>query len=371
MKTDVAGRVKNVQLPLSKPLLPLFEAINNSIEAIEEAREENGKIRIELIRSDESVFSTYGPHRDRQHDNINEFVIRDNGIGFNNQNYLAFETSDTTFKSYRGGKGIGRFMWLAAYESAEIESVFYDGTQAKRRKFTFCCSESGIENHSLEEIATATARETIVRLKKFKEKYHEQCPKRIETIAAYIVEEFLDVFLRASCPHIMLYDESSKKEINLDSFYEKEMVSNSQRKQIIIKNHKFDIIHIRLYSTHITEHHLYLCAHDRVVTRERITQIPNLIRRLQDKEGRDFVYSVYVNSNILDETVNPDRTGFILGTDESELLKDTITLFDIKKAVLDHCKEYLSEFTEPIAKKKRERIEKFVVSEGIMYRPIG
>ena len=51
MRTDVSGRVKNINLPTSKPLFPLFEAIINSIHAIEYTGESKGLIDIKIIRN--------------------------------------------------------------------------------------------------------------------------------------------------------------------------------------------------------------------------------------------------------------------------------------------------------------------------------
>ena len=36
MKVDLSGRVENLDLPKTKPLLPLLEAVSNSIHAIED-----------------------------------------------------------------------------------------------------------------------------------------------------------------------------------------------------------------------------------------------------------------------------------------------------------------------------------------------
>ena len=51
--TNLPGRVRNVSLALSKGLMPLFEAVSNSIHAIEEAGRapDEGRIRIEIKRS--------------------------------------------------------------------------------------------------------------------------------------------------------------------------------------------------------------------------------------------------------------------------------------------------------------------------------
>lgn len=365
MNIDVAGRVRNVQLPSSRPLLPFFEAIVNSMEAIEDAQlKEDGKIEIEVIRDPTYLFE------DRSLAEITGFAIKDNGIGFNDENFDAFSTSDTSYKASRGGKGIGRFMWLAAFETVEIDSAFNANGVTKRRRFTFCPRGSGIENHTCVDEAGAE-RMTTVRLVGFKEKYQKQSPKRLEVIAAFIVEEFLEYFIGPACPVITLRDSLAQAVINLDDFYEREMFAKSSPKRISIRTSAFDVLHVRLYSTHINEHRLYLCAHGRAVIREKLTgRIPNLIRRLQDQSEKEFVYAAYVTSTALDEAVNSDRTGFNLPEDGTTLLGSEMTLSEIRKAVCDECKLFLAPYTAPVADKKRERVQRFVENEGAMYRPI-
>jgi hypothetical protein len=366
MNTDVAGRVRNVQLPTSKPLLPLFEAIINSIHAIEDAHEKDGRIEIEVFRDAESLFS----ESDRPHAEISGFLVKDNGIGFDDQNFEAFITSDTTYKVSRGGKGIGRFMWLAAFEQAEIESVFRSDGQIKRRRFAFCARGTGIENASSIE-APDGERATVVRLIDFKEKYKRQCPKRLETIAAFIIEEFLEYFIGPVPPVIILRDGPTGETISLDDFFEEEMASKIITQEFTIKGKKFEILHVRLYSTHINEHRLYLCAHGRAVVSEKLAgRIPNLVRHLEDANNAEFIYAAYVNSVVLDEAVNSDRTGFNLSEDGTELPLFEMSLAEIRGAVFETCTLFLAPYTAPIAEKKRARIEEFVQRDGAMYRPI-
>ncbi len=50
-KSNIANKVRNTKLPRTKPLMPLFEVISNSIHAINEAKRNNslssqGKIEI-------------------------------------------------------------------------------------------------------------------------------------------------------------------------------------------------------------------------------------------------------------------------------------------------------------------------------------
>ena len=105
MLIDIAGRISNVSLPRTKALLPLFETIVNSIDALEDLNNLNcGEITVyierdhsqgQLLDSD----TTYYP--------IKNFLVEDNGPGFNEDNFVSFKTSDTTYKKNKGGKGIG------------------------------------------------------------------------------------------------------------------------------------------------------------------------------------------------------------------------------------------------------------------------
>lgn len=361
---DVIGRVKNVQLPLSKPLLPLFEAIMNSVQAINDVNGKNGKIDIEVIRdSNSTLLST-----ERATADITGFVVKDDGIGFDEKNYDAFLTSDTTFKASRGGKGIGRFLWLAAFERVEIDSIFEVNGNKNRRCFKFNLSEKGIEDDSCSE-QLDLPRRTIVNLIGYKNKYSVHCPKRLDSIATLIIEQFLDIFIGPSCPEILLHDNLTSEALNLDSIYEKEIVGKIERKSVTIKNKEFELVFVRLFSTHIGDHKINLCANDRVVISEKLSGIPNLVKRFQDGE-KEFVCAIYVHSTVLDAAVNQERTNFNLLNNNDGLYEKEITMADIEQAIREACKDYLRPYTSPIAKSKQDRIDKFVANDGVMYRPI-
>ncbi|MEO0395987.1 MAG: ATP-binding protein, partial [Cyanobacteria bacterium P01_A01_bin.137] len=113
---SIVGRVNNYKLrptDSSKALFPLFEAVVNSIHAIEEACREDGLIEIYIDR----ITQTNLLEDSGGLEPIEKFTIIDNGIGFNDEHFKAFLTSDTDYKLSRGGKGIGRFAWLKAFET--------------------------------------------------------------------------------------------------------------------------------------------------------------------------------------------------------------------------------------------------------------
>ena len=51
MQIDIKGKINEKKLAFSNTLLPLYEAIVNSIHAIEERDNDNGIIEIDIIRS--------------------------------------------------------------------------------------------------------------------------------------------------------------------------------------------------------------------------------------------------------------------------------------------------------------------------------
>ena len=59
METNLAGRLRNTSLPNSSGLLPLFEAVANSIHAIAEANmtPSEGQIAIEIVRDAQATLN--------------------------------------------------------------------------------------------------------------------------------------------------------------------------------------------------------------------------------------------------------------------------------------------------------------------------
>lgn len=365
MKTNVLGRVKNLRLAASKPLLPLYEAIINSIQAIEDAKEQNGKIAVALER-DTTLFST----EDRTLGDITTFEVTDNGVGFTDANYESFLTSDTTYKASKGGKGVGRFMWLIAFEHADVVSTYAGEDGLTTRSFRFAPTEEGVENHAITK-DEGKDRGTTVRLIRMREQYRRQCPKRLETVAAYIAEHCLEYLIRGDCPSIILTDRSSGESLDLNNFFEQEMSRKSETTEIDFRGHKLRVLHIHLRSAHIQDHLIHYCADDRVVTSEKLGgKVPNLRQRLLDQNSEEFVYAAYIEADFLNESVNPERTGFGLAESDDNLFKGEFTWRDVQTAVTEECRRFLEPYTGPIQQEKEERIRRFVNNEAPEYRVI-
>jgi len=370
MEIDLRGRVNNTKLAVSNPLLPLFEAIINSIHAIEESAEGKGSIEVfverdksqGLLASDQTAIAL-GP--------IENFVIQDNGIGFTEENFRAFKTSDTTKKVAKGGKGVGRLLWLKAFEKAEIESTFVESERFWRRSFEFAFTERGIERQSKKEIEEVPL-STSVRLVGLRSQYEKPCPKTAATIARRIIEHCLEYFALDSCPKITLVDEDADTRIDLKRFFSSEMRVQSQTSKIKIKEKNFRVHHVLVNSAQDGQHRIFFCAHQRAVRSDPLVgKIPNLVTPLRGEDGQgSVIYSGYISGKYLDETVNTERTAFHIH-DQFELpLVNELTWKDLIDGSVAAAGEFLSPYTEPIRRSNEERIREYVQKEAPQYRPL-
>jgi hypothetical protein len=372
MHLDLHGRISNTRLALSNGLYPLFEAVSNSIHAIEEAKETNGLIEVEIIRDTSQPGLIEGEPLPNQP--IIGFVMHDNGIGFTDANYKAFDTSDTMTKRTIGGKGVGRFLWLKAFDRIEIESVYREDGRLRQRKFDFLLSDRGIENPQVHEVQDLP-RKTTVRLIGFKSEYrqHATCPKSASTVARRIVEHFLEAYILDTCPKIVLQDNYEQTDIDLNRLFTTEMRLDVENKDFQVKGQRFRLSHVRLLAPQDSTHSLSFCANDRSVKVEPLPKfLPNLETALTEpKDERKFFYAGYVSGRALDLTVNTERTRFDIPDQATEpLYPNELSWQDIFDATLAKAKAFLDPFTHPLNEAKKERITQFVNTEAPQYRPL-
>lgn len=372
MDLDLRGRIGNTKLPLSNGLYPLFEAISNSIHSIEEAKHPNGQIDIEIIRDTSQGSLLKGEPVLNQP--VIGFVVHDNGVGFTDDNYKSFQTSDSTKKKSKGGKGVGRLLWLKAFEKAEIVSIFSDGDKRLRRTFEFTLSNSGVERSELVEV-NGDPIKTTIRLVGFKTEYrsYQNCPKSASTLARRIVEHFLGMFILNGCPKILLHDNYEQTDINLKDLFAREMRLDSAHQDFQIKKQSLRITHVRLLPPQDIGHSLCLCAVTRTVRIESLPKLlPNLDTQLTDPDdGRRFLYVGCVSGKFLDSNVNQERTRFdIPDHDPDGLFADEITLQDIVDVASEKAKAFLEPYTKPLNEAKKVRIAEFVSKDAPQYRPL-
>lgn len=357
MEIDIKGKINEKKLAYSNTLLPLFEAIVNSIQAIEEESATSpGIIEIDIVRSAQTGLELDGKE---ELPDIIDFIVKDNGIGFNEKNYESFNYAHSTYK--KGGKGIGRFTWLRAFQKAEIESRFKEDNQWNLRKFNFEQTKKGIENHSLEKVNTTQERYTIVKLKGLKEDYRKWCNSKSEDIALKIIEHAFIYFLNTDCPRILINDLGKQIVVN-DLF---QLFTNGQvdTKPLKIRDNEFKLSFVKLYSNKV-DNKIHYCANNREVLFDKISiDIPELDNFLIDKEGKQFSMAVYVEGDYLDDNVNEERTTINFSKGEVQF-PDQTSQEELRKAITDLLQ---TEFEDQINQLSETRINK--VKEFVSQHP--
>ena len=372
--TNLHGRLRNTSLPASSGMLPLFEAVGNAIHAIEDAEipADKGRIIVQIMRDGQAAMefesSAKRPGPEAKGDIIG-FMITDNGIGFNDANMESFLTLDSEYKASRGGRGVGRLLWLKAFERATVESVYEtEKGDRKRRSFTFDARQ-GVSEPTVAD-APKDQRQTVIRLSGFVRRYREASPKTASVIAKNLFEHCLWYFVRSGgAPTIEIIDDDES--ISLDNVYEEHMVAGATSEKIDLKGNAFELIHIKLSASSTRNHSIAFCAANRLVMQENIKgKIPGLFGSLHDEAG-DFVYECYVSSPLLDERVRSERTSFDIEEEPLEMFSsEELSQKEIREAVIARAAEFLANYLEEKRRLGKERVTSFVSKKAPRYRPI-
>jgi hypothetical protein len=367
MELDLIGRIENTNLSTAKPLLPLFEAIINSIQAIEDRGNSDGIISIEIERTED----LFGDDGENIHP-IRSFKITDNGIGFNEINFKSFNKADTTFKKSKGGKGIGRFIWLKAFDKVVIESIYKNSQGYEKRNFTFKLSDKGIEDHILIKDQEPKFSTTVF-LSGLKETYQQFCPRKAEDIAEKIIEHCLVYFVSGRLPIIQLRDPANNKTMVLNDVFGNIARDTLEEVHFTLKSHDFKLSILKLFNTH-TQHELHYFANNRQVKQYTlINEIPDLAKRPIDLEKQqEFTVSSFLAGPYLDKIVNPERTALTFLVDSADSIKfsSEISEEELKEKTVEVLKEKLTPYLLSIRETKTERIKHFINETAPQYKPL-
>jgi hypothetical protein len=374
MKASIHGRVTHTNLPKGKALLPLFEAVVNAQQAIEEAGGGNHSIRIVAERQGNLDDDKPGP--------IEAFTIADTGIGFTAANFESFNTVDSLYKASFGGKGLGRFLWLRAFQRVEIDSHYREvhAEGLLHRNFNFIETDDEI-------VATPTASDrttplTTVRLVGYRQPYLDECPRSLEGIAQRLIGHFLPLFLNPHGPALTLNDRF--EEIDLWAFYRSNFEAFATQRDFTVAGQSFSLSGFRLHGAIADHHELIYGADYREVVTERLGRfVPNLKNKLNDPERGQFVYLAFVQSPFLDAQVNSERTDFSIPRDPpaekvpstsevtpvtGDMFADDISLKAIRDVATVTITEDLKPFLDELNTAKEVALTSYITEDAPQYR---
>jgi hypothetical protein len=343
---SLAGRVRNLGFAPSplNALFPLFEAIANAFHAVEARWDREaaakGVITVTILRSSS----------DDENPPVAGFLIEDNGIGLNTDNWRAFRTADTASKISRGGKGVGRLSWLKVFQNTHVNSSFIEGGSTLHRSFDFAVAQndaSPLIDHVLQPAGTSPTIGTKVRLEPYVQSYSAHCPRKAETIAAHIIGHFLRNFASYEVPSFSLVDRTER--ISLLDFYSSNVESDTPETLRVVLDTGEEPIDVDMYHIllnkglrlHDGGKHWNLYVGDGRVVRDE--KIDNQLGLGYIGENGDSVYIGLVSGDYLNGHVNQERTNFTFREDDYRILH---------QSAVDAAKRHLAPYIQQVRTKQ-------------------
>ncbi|HWY60398.1 MAG TPA: ATP-binding protein [Rhizomicrobium sp.] len=339
MKFDVVGRVNNMRLPDGKTaiLYSVYEAVSNSIHAIndrftEERAAEKGKVDVEIAVGD--------------HGDIASISVTDNGIGFTPDNLRSFETSDSRFKYQRGGKGVGRFIWIKMFETIKVDSIVGRGRAAERITFHFAPEKTN--SIAYKRVTPAPGEDSGSTITLSDLRPDQRGKLRPTSYLKDLALHFFPQYISGTLPQISIRhgDEVS----SLNDFIA-EQVDEPVEQSVSVAFGEGEVAEVKInhlfvkssISTNLRNTYL-LTAHGRLVGDPVSIERKYALKDLPDGKA----YVSVVSSDFLDERVDQERLGFKLTAEQREILD---------KAIMDAAEQFLHEHIKTLRARQKKTVE--------------
>lgn len=265
----------------------------------------------------------------------------------------SFLQSDSTYRASKGGKGVGRFSWLKAFERAEVESIFREDGVYVTRKFEFSVDKVEVDDR-LDENKEASDNCTIIKLINYKPEYRKHAFKQADTIATKIMQHCLIYLMSSKCPQISVFDEGLR--ISINDMFERSVKNDQNIDDINIIDKTFSLVNIRVEDLSLNGNKLYLCANDRMVKEIDLNKaITDLDKNIFTEKG--FYYVGILTGDYLDKNVDMNRTSFNIVESKTE---NEVSMEDIIEQVKIRVENFLYDYLSDVRSKKEERIKKYI-----------
>lgn len=327
-----------IKIPENNKLIPLFEAISNSILA-------NAKnIKINIVYRDENKIDNTPTYA------IKNITIYDDGLGFTENNFLSFNSAYGSNKEH--GKGKGRFFFLKACNECIIESTYLSKDNIKKKRvFKFLSDDIGIHEEFDKEVDINESIGTKVKLNKFYDSFNFE----LNEIGVLILNSFLLEIMGNDELNIVLEDNYNNK------FSLREEYKNKIKDELIKKEINIDDIPFVLFYTllapikNFNKSKLIFTAQKRSVVENDLESIDKIFGNYINNK----ILKVYISSEYLDELVTTNRDNF--NTEKSLFSKfnKTISIERISSEIVKILKKDLSKYLSVIEEKRNKRLDKY------------
>jgi hypothetical protein len=355
MLTNIRGLVDRLDLAPSRGVMPLFEAISNAMDAIEErhGNPAGGSIRIRLLASDDLV---------RQAGDetpvIDGFEVIDDGAGFNEANTASFGEAYTLTKVKVGGKGVGRFTFLKVFSRCDVRSVFERDGARFARNFGFSIAEE-LKGAGLVE-STDSPVGTTLAVGGLSDRYRGAWPADPQILAQRIVGHFLIRFAARSCPPMTL-ESPGHAAIDLHALFQSTVQPHIEERFFNVHEHTFALQAFR-HRDRRSRHDCHLCANGREVTTSKLRDLlPELPDRFVDGDQEAYTLIVLVTGEYLDDNANQERTKIAFQSeDEPELERTLVSRQALNKGIAETLRSVLAPDLKTTHEEKLAHIARFV-----------
>lgn len=357
---------------------PLVELVVNAIQAIEEKGADKGLVEIEVLRNGE-------PDILDRLEGVDGFIVKDNGMGFTDNNRNAFDTLYTERKIAEGGKGFGRFTCLKYFDRVSVTSTFADGDSFRDRTFRMGLDKDIIVD---EQLTDSQSQETGSKVEVSGIKSVRFPDKGLEIISRVVVERLLPYFVdkERPCPRVIIREvNNASSTLALNDYLGQE---NSQIIEMKVDEPTFTLtaneetktFHVRVfkfYAPRAARSKVSLVAHRREVTDNPLqSYIPEFSEEFFEPDagedtgkGRNFVIKAYVFGDYLNDNVSLERGEFRFQTDTD--LLNGISQSDIEQKAAEIAQSAVGSEIAERKKRKEARIAEYVEADAPWHRALA
>jgi hypothetical protein len=299
-------------------LLPTFEAISNAMHGIE-AR----------FGADAGSSGTVFVHLTHQNDPAKfKVVIRDNGVGFTDENYKSFKTPFSGYKLKQHGRGFGRFIAFKVYARVEYLSRYEFFDQSGVRSFRFDIADDKEIRYS-DKSPPFDHSGVQVEYSQPLADWHDliRALKR-EDVADEIGSHFLPYFLYRWLPTITIQFDSAEPEDITAHF--KSVFIEAESGQIKCEiDGRLETLNYSITKVPKTRsfrnHCLLFSAADRIVGSPR--DLTNMLgdTHFTSDDGKRYIVIAIVRSEAFESRLNDARTGLNLSAKTVETIVSKIS----------------------------------------------